>query len=208
MRLADFIDDYFKNAEQGAMSAWQQFLIASTADEPSPRPPAYLETRPATLANLFTYKFIGETLRVLSEEEFALKVSTLYKLATANFYAGLSAFMNAYDAYLAGAEEKETVTENGNTNTTSGDTSETKTSGNAATRAEQPNTISTSTAQNSGTTNAKTNRTGNETRNNTTERERKTYNYDKMRVVSAERTRLLNEFYKAFDGLWENYHVI
>lgn len=208
MRLADFIDDYFKNTALDPMTAWQQFLIASTANEPSPRPPAYLETTPATLANLFTYKFIGETLRVLSEEEFALKVSTLYELATANFYAGLTAFMNAYDAYLAGTDEKETVTENGNTNTTSGDTSETKTSGNASTKAEQPNTVSTSTAQNSGTTNAKTNRTGNETRNNTTERERKTYNYDKIRVVSAERTRLLNEFYKAFDGLWENYHIL
>lgn len=208
MRLADFIDDYFKNSEHDPMTEWHMFLITFTADEPSPLPPAYLETRPETLADLFTFKFIGETLRVLSEEEFALKVSTLYKLATANFYAGLTAFMNAYDTYLAGTDEKETVTENGNTNTTNGDTSETKTTGNASTRAEQPNTVSTSTAQNSGTTNAKTNRTGNETRNNTTERERKNYNYDKMRVVSAERTRLLNEFYKAFDGLWENYHVI
>ena len=208
MRLADFIENYFKDAEHGAMTAWLEFLRASTADEPSPRPPAYLETRPATLANLFTYKFIGETLRVLSEQEFALKVSQQYEIATADFYAGLTAFMNAYDAYLSGTDEKETVTENGNTNTTSGDTSETKTSGNASAKAEQPNNVTASTSQNSGTSTTDTNRTGNETRANTTERERKNYSYDNMRVVSAERTRLLNEFYKAFDGLWERYHII
>lgn len=208
MRLADFIENFFKDAEHGAMTAWLEWLRASTADEPSPRPPAYLETRPADLANLFTFKFIAETLRVQTETEFAVNLSQLYKIATADFYGGLTAFMNAYDAYLAGTEEKETVTENGNTNTTSGDTSETTTTGNASTKAEQPNTLSTSTAQNSGTTNAETNRTGNETRINTTERVRKSYSYDNMRVVSDERTRLLNEFFKAFDCLWERYHII